>query len=250
MWMVNEIVKTKPAPYTAICLIEVKMSKSKRRKSTIVVIDRQLIGFLTSKKTNQTKSGKTKLSKTGQNVFLLFLTKRQFEKVGRKGKEKWAIVNNGEIVFPYCEAKEKYGIPASTFSKAIDKLIEFGLIDINHHGGGMLKDMTTYYISERWRDYGTPAFKERSRQKDTRGLGFTPKNWEERSRKKRRGKSKSSNENAIRVSNKNVTALNDVPCASGNKNVTEEIDPNFFIYKGEELIRYFRLCSNENITIL
>ena len=50
----------------------------------------------------------------------------------------------------------------------------------------MVKDMTTYYISDRWRDYGTPEFKKQFRPKDTRGLGFTAKNWEERSKKKRR----------------------------------------------------------------
>jgi hypothetical protein len=114
----------------------------------------------------------------------------------------------------------------------------------------MFKDMTTYYISERWRKYGIPDFEHSSRPKDTRALGFTSQNYEERSGKKRRSKSKSSNGNVTTISNKNVTALDDVPCASGNKIVTEEIDPNFFIYKGEELIRYFRLCSNENLTIL
>mgnify|MGYP001316851196 CR=1 FL=1 len=38
--------------------------------------------------------------------------------------------------------------------------------------------------------------------------------------------------------------------APSTKNVTEEIDPNFFIYKGEEVIRHFRLRSNKNVTIL
>jgi len=58
-------------------------------------------------------------------------------------------------------------------------------------------------------------------------LGFTPENWEERTGKKRKASLKTSNEN-----------------------VTEEIDPNFFIYKGEEVFRHFQLRSNENITIL
>ena len=142
------------------------MSTPKYRKSTVVIIERKLVDFLTSIELNETKSSKTKLSKTGQNVFLIFLTKRQVAKVGRKGKEKRVIVNNGEIVFPYCDAKKKYGIPASTFSRAIDQLIKFGLIDINHHGGGMVKDMTTYYISDRWRDYGTPEFKKQFRPKE------------------------------------------------------------------------------------
>ena len=114
----------------------------------------------------------------------------------------------------------------------------------------MVKDMTTYYISERWRNYETPKFKEVVRPKDTRGLGYTPENWEEKSKKKRRSKSKIGNENVTRTSNKNVTAYGGITHAPSNKNVTEEIDPNFFIYKGEEVLRYFRLRSNKNITIL
>ena len=226
----------------AVCPIEVKMSKSKYRKSTAVVIERKYIDFLTSIELNETKPSKTKLSKTGQNVFLIFLTKRQMAHVGRKGKEKWVIVNNGKIVFPYCEAKNKYGIPATTFARAIDQLIKFGLIDINHHGGGMAKDMTTYYISDRWRDYGTPEFKKQFRPKDTRGLGLTRENWEEITGKKRKA--------SLKTSNKNVTTNRGITHAPSNKNVTEEIDPNFFIYKGEEVFRHFQLRSNKNITIL
>ena len=110
--------------------------------------------------------------------------------------------------------------------------------------------MTTYYISDRWRDYGTPDFKVKYRQKDIRGLGFTPENWEERSKKKRRTKLKTSNENVTATSNKNVTAYRGITHAPSNKNVTEEIDPNFFIYKGEEVFRHFQLRSNKNVTIL
>ena len=170
--------------------------------------------------------------------------------MGRQGKVRWVIVNNGKIVFPYCEAKKKYGIPATTFARAIDQLIKFGLIDINHLGGRMAKDMTTYYISDRWRDYGTPEFKKQFRPKDTRGLGLTRENWEEITGKKRKASSKISNKNVTGTSNKNVTAYRGITYVPSNKNVTEEIDPNFFIYKGEELIRYFRLRSNKNVTIL
>ena len=47
----------------------------------------------------------------------------------------------------------------------------------------------------------------------------------------------------LKISNNNVTR-------TSNKNVTEEIDPNFFIYKGEEVIRHLQLRSNKNVTIL
>ena len=88
------------------------------------------------------------------------------------------------------------------------------------------------------------------RPKDTRGLGFTSENCEERSKKKRSTHEKIGNNNVTRTSNKNVTVPNGTPYASSNKNVTEEIDPNFFIYKGEEVIRHLQLRSNKNVTIL
>ena len=61
---------------------------------------------------------------------------------------------------------------------------------------------------------------------------------------------KISNENVTATSNKNVTALDDICLTPSNKNVTEEIDLNFFIHKGEEVFRNFQLRSNENVTIL
>ena len=216
------------------------MSKSKYLSNKQIFFEGALIKFLAS----------IRLTKTAVIVLLLFLQRRQLKKMGRDGKEKWVIVNNGEIVFPYCDAKKKYGIPAFTFSRAIDKLMQFGLIDINHLGGRMAKDMTTYYISDRWRDYKTSAFKEKSRRKDTRGLGLTRENWEERTGKKRKASSKISNKNVTGTSNKNVTAYRGITHAPSNKNVTEEIDPNFFIYKGEEVFQYFRIRSNKNVTTL
>ena len=189
------------------------------------------------------------LPSTAVKVLLWFLARRKYARLG-KSRRNSIHINNGEIVFPYAEAGKRFAMTRPRFTKSIDHLIQFGFIDINHHGGGMVKDVTTYFISERWEKYGQPDFEQRKRTKDTRGLGFTAKNWEERSGKKRRSKSKPSNENVTTVSNKNVTAFIDITHDPSNKNVTEEIDPNFFIYKGEELIRYFQQPSNENVTIL
>ena len=62
-------------------------------------------------------------------VFAFFYTKRQCEPIGRKGKEGWNIKNNGQIVFTYQEARNRYGISYSTFRNAIDELIDKGFID-------------------------------------------------------------------------------------------------------------------------
>ena len=218
------------------------MNSHKIHKSIKIVFERQLLN----------SSAFIKLPGTASKVLFWFLARRQYVSGKVKGSKEWTNYNNGEIVFSYAEAidKDKFKLTRPRFRRALDNLIKFGFIDINHHGGGMAKDMTTYYISDRWRDYGTPDFKEKSRRKDTRKLGYTPENWEERSKKKRRTKLKISNENVTTTSNENVTAYRGITHAPSNKNVTEEIDPNFFIYKGEELIRRFQLRSNKNVTIL
>ena len=135
-----------------------------------------------------------KLKGVAPKVFLLFLRRRKMTKVGKKGKEKWVISNNGEIVFPYAEAKEKFGITPPRFQRALDQLVEHGFIDIVHSGGGMLRDISKYSISERWLSYGTDSFIPQYRQKDTRGLGF-----------KKKEALKVGNENVTRTSNTSVT---------------------------------------------
>ena len=133
------------------------------------------------------------LTGAAPQVYLLFLRRRRMVKLGRKGKEKWIIENDGEIVFPYAEAKEKFGITPPRFQRALDQLVEHGFIDITHSGGGMLRDISKYAISTRWMDYGTSKFIEKQRPKDTRGLGF-----------KKKGALKVGNENVAKTSNTSV----------------------------------------------
>ncbi len=85
-------------------------------------------------------------------VLLEFMSRRQIKRVGRKNKV--VVVNNGEIVFTYAEAKKKFGFYQSTFCRSISQLVELGFIDIAHAGGGRNKDYSKYSINERWRDYG------------------------------------------------------------------------------------------------
>ncbi len=106
------------------------------------------------------------LSGTAMKVFLIFRTKCQFAKrQGKPGKRGPVIINNGEIVFTYDEAEEDYGITRPRFSRALTQLITKGFIDITATGMGVHKVETHYAISERWRDFGTPDFKEVRRPK-------------------------------------------------------------------------------------
>lgn len=120
------------------------------------------------------------LSKWSLLVYLDFLRKRKWGQVKQGGNKIWIHSNNGEIVYPYLEAERK-DIGRREFRNAIDELITKGFLDINHKGKGGRKkidkngrvtgDMTTYIISDRWKDYGKPNFKppKVERKKDNRG---------------------------------------------------------------------------------
>jgi len=93
------------------------------------------------------------LSATGIRVLLRFLQKRTWVKVKKK-----RIFDNGGLVFTYAEA-QVLGISTSQFHTVLKKLYEVGFIDIEHQGGGLARDYSRYAFSERWKDYGTDAFK-------------------------------------------------------------------------------------------
>jgi len=105
-------------------------------------------------------------------VYFCFLIKRKVKKDRYTGH--YTILNNGEIVFTYQEAQKRLGISIGTFRNCIDELIGLGFIDLNHPGsGGHKGDVSLYAISERWKKYGTDAFKKKIRPKDQReGRGF------------------------------------------------------------------------------
>jgi hypothetical protein len=105
-------------------------------------------------------------------VLAIFWTKRQFEQIGRRGKEQWDIVNNGMIVFTYKEAR-RLGISDGAFRTAIDELCEKGFIDIAATGMGVHKATNLYFISDRWRKYGTLEYeKPKPRPKGPINRGF------------------------------------------------------------------------------
>ena len=177
-----------------------------------------------------------KLNPSSIFVLFEFLYRRKVTqvptKVGR-GKE-WIISNNGEIFFTYDEAENNFGIPRSTFRRAIDQLVDLGFIDITHHGGGMMKDASKYAISERWKEYGKKEFLKKLRPKDTRGLGFTKENW-----KKTAGKNRPIKKVSIipdtRSSTTNDTSDNSIPLTPSIIHATHKTDPNYYIQKGLEV---------------
>ncbi len=178
-----------------------------------------------------------KLNGRAMEVLLLFFYRRQWSLPSRKGK--WYTTNNGEIVFPYKEAKKRFKIPKSSFASAIDNLIEYGFIEIAHLGGGLIGDCTKYSISNRWGNYDTDRFVQKKRPKDKRGFGFTTKNWEEKTGRNRRIESKSGIKNDTRTSNKNDTNKSKRSVKLVSNLVQGDSDINFFIKKGEEVLQAF-----------
>ena len=119
------------------------------------------------------------LRRVAMIVYQDFLSKRIFKK-DRKNKV-WKISNNGDLVYPYLEA-EKNGFTRQQFRNAIDELQSKGLIDITHRGrGGRTPkegegDFTTYWLDDRWMEYGTDDFRppRKPRRRDGRkDRGFT-----------------------------------------------------------------------------
>jgi hypothetical protein len=109
-----------------------------------------------------------RLSKATTVILFEFYYRRKLEQRGSD----WVIINNGQITFSYREGKRKFGYAPSTMARAISQLVQYGFIDITHQGIGTSKDSSQYAISQRWKDYGTEKFIKKTRQKDTRKLGF------------------------------------------------------------------------------
>jgi len=175
---------------------------------------------------------------TANSILILFefLYRRQMVKIGRK--KKWFIKNNGEIVLTYAETTKRFEIARSTFRNSIDQLVQLGFIDIAHHGGGLLKDCSKYAISDRWEKYGNREFIQKSRPKDTRGLGITEDNYWERIGSKRKNlKSKIGISNDTNSSITNDTSDNSIPLTPSIIHATHKTDPNYYIQKGLDVLK-------------
>lgn len=121
------------------------------------------------------------LSATEIRVFLRFLQKRSWVKT--RGRKKNVVFDNTGLVFTYSEAME-LGVKRSTFHKSIKKLVHVGFIDVEHQGGWVGRDYSRYSISERWRDYGTPAFREIIKKR-VLWSGHDVRSWQEKKESKK-----------------------------------------------------------------
>lgn len=91
----------------------------------------------------------------------------------RRGKERYEVVNDGEMSFSYQEAGFR-GLTSNQFSRALKELHSAGFIDLKKHGSGLMGDYTIYLLSQRWRSFGTPQFEEKEFPKSS-PFGFRGK---------------------------------------------------------------------------
>lgn len=163
------------------------------------------------------------LGSTGKDIFLILRLRCQMSKQGRRGKENWSIDNNGELVFTYAEAKEKYSITATRFTRGIDDLLKRGFVDVAATGRGVHRLTTHYAISNRWRNYGTPHFKQVERLKRSSGYpGF---------------KKKSTNENISVNTNENVSIGGESELVNTNDYVRRVNFKNILKWRNNKWIR-------------
>lgn len=94
----------------------------------------------------------------------------------KRGKNRYRIVNDGQIEFSYKEAGFR-GLTSHRFRNALMELHRVGFIDIKKPGSALKDDHTVFSLSDRWRDYGTPNFKaeEFPRSPLWQNFGFKPK---------------------------------------------------------------------------
>ena len=114
------------------------------------------------------------LAGTAPQVLLLFMLRRQLKKSGFGKRQAYVITNNGEIVFTYIEAKDKWGISRPRFKRAIEQLTDRGFIDIRFRGTGLQGSKNLYAISERWKKYGTDSFEPHKELAKHNNHGFQP----------------------------------------------------------------------------
>jgi hypothetical protein len=109
-------------------------------------------------------------------VLIAFLDKRMREKPSqardKKGtKRKPKFINLDNITLTYGELEKKYRIKSQSATRAFDKLLAKGFIEIRHQGGAYKHDKTVYALVDNWMLWrkGSPPFSVRQKDPVHRG---------------------------------------------------------------------------------
>jgi len=102
--------------------------------------------------------------------------KLRYEKIiGKKGKDRWQIRDNGHFSFPYTEANHR-GLSDVQFRKALLKLHGCGFLDVVQAGSALKGDFTIYTLSDRWKKFDEANFEKKDFPKSGYRIkvGFQP----------------------------------------------------------------------------
>lgn len=103
-------------------------------------------------------------------LLILFLGKRQFQKIGRKGHEQRICTNCDSLIMTYAEA-QKIGITKTRFLRGIDDLLAKGFLEVKHQGGAWKRDASRYGLSDFWKEWKPgDVFWRRAREIVPRGF--------------------------------------------------------------------------------
>jgi len=90
------------------------------------------------------------LSGFAPQLLTLILGKRQFRKVGKKGREKRVCINCDKINITYAEFMNTYGISQPRLTRAKKDLLEKGFLTTVYRGGTYRQDKGIYALSDNW----------------------------------------------------------------------------------------------------
>jgi hypothetical protein len=114
--------------------------------------------------------------KAAMLVLIRFHQKAHRKRTGKRSKrvDAMTITNNGQILFPYAEARELGIRSDATTHKVFCELVEEkGFIDVATPGNWYTRQPTKFALSQRWKRYGTPDYKRvEIPRRLPRGLGF------------------------------------------------------------------------------
>ena len=75
-----------------------------------------------------------------------------------RNSERYYAKNNGELVLSYKSIHKQFGYSTATISKAIDRLVANGFIEIAELGCGVKRQSHKIALIRNWLDYGTENF--------------------------------------------------------------------------------------------
>jgi DNA-binding MarR family transcriptional regulator len=76
-----------------------------------------------------------------------------------RNSERFFAVNNGELVLSYKSIHKQFGYSTATISKAIDRLVEHGFIEIAELGCGVKRQSHKIALINNWQEYETENFR-------------------------------------------------------------------------------------------